>query len=492
VTAGLVIDQVSTGDIVEFKKAGVTKIVIDTNGNLGVGTGTAQAPVYIEANSISTAGVIVNQVGSGAIMELKDAGVSKIVVDGNGNVGIGTTQPVTTLEVAGNMNVTGIIGDNLLATAPYLAFDGTTTMRDTFVSWMQYVTSYRYRCNFASSLIKTGTWWNTSFTAQVYDGLTYSTVAASGVSGFAYIGGVLVPDGRVIFVPSSSTVIGVFNPATNIYSTISGVTVSGAYWGGVLLPDGRVVFVPTSATNIGLFNPATNTYSTILGLPGSDAYVSGTLLSDGRVVFVPSNASTIGLFNPVTNTYSTILAGAPGTNAYIGGVLLPDGRVVFVPASASTIGLFNPVTNTYSTILAGATGNNAYRGGVLLPDGRVVFVPYNATSIGIFNPATNTYSTISGAPGTQAYVGGAVLPDGRVVFVPNGVTTIGIFNPVTNTYSTILGLPGGNAYYGAVLLPDGRIIFVPSTVATVGILNTAQSLRPPPLELCYHPCFNKF
>ena len=432
----------------EFKKSGVTKVVIDAAGNLGVGTGTAQAPVYIEANSSSTAGVIVNQVGSGAIMELKDAGVSKIVVDGNGNVGIGTTQPVTTLEVAGNMNVTGIIGDNLLATAPYLAFDGTTTMRDTFVSWMQYVTSYRYRCNFASSLIKTGTWWNTSFTAQVYDGLTYSTVAASGVSGFAYIGGVLVPDGRVIFVPSSSTVIGVFNPATNIYSTISGVTVSGAYWGGVLLPDGRVVFVPTSATNIGLFNPATNTYSTILGLPGSDAYVSGTLLSDGRVVFVPSNASTIGLFNPVTNTYSTILAGA--------------------------------------------TGNNAYRGGVLLPDGRVVFVPYNATSIGIFNPATNTYSTISGAPGTQAYVGGAVLPDGRVVFVPNGVTTIGIFNPVTNTYSTILGLPGGNAYYGAVLLPDGRIIFVPSTVATVGILNTAQSLRPPPLELCYHPCFNKF
>jgi hypothetical protein len=105
VTAGLVIDQVSTGDIVEFKQGGVTKVVIDAAGNLGVGTGTAQAPVYIEANSSSTAGIIVNQVGSGAIMELKDAGVSKIVVDGNGNVGIGTANPIAGLHIEGYIKV---------------------------------------------------------------------------------------------------------------------------------------------------------------------------------------------------------------------------------------------------------------------------------------------------------------------------------------------------------------------------------------------------
>jgi hypothetical protein len=494
VTAGLVIDQVSTGDIVEFKSAGVTKVVIDAAGNLGVGTGTAQAPVYIEANSGGTAGVIVNQVGTGAIMELKDAGVSKVFVDGNGNVGIGTTQPVTTLEVAGNMNVTGIIGDNLLATAPYLTFDGTTTVRDTFLSWMQYVTSYRYRSNFASSLIKTGTWWNTSSTAQVYDSLTYSTVAASGVTNYAYYGAVLIPDGRVVFVPhGATTTIGIFTPTTNTFSTVamSPSSATYGYAGGILLPDGRVVFVPYNATTIGIFNPATNVYSTILGAPGGAAYGGGVLLPDGRVVFVPMNVSNIGIFNSVTNSYSTIIISpAPGSDAYRGGVLLPDGRVVFVPTVATTIGIFNPTTNAYTTI-TGAPGSYAYNGGVLLPDGRVVFVPFTATTIGLFNPVTNTFSTILGAPGTQAYVGGAVLPDGRVVFSPHNATTIGLFNPLTNTYSTILGAPGSGAYYGTILIPDGRCIFVPTNVATVGIINATHRIRAPPLELCYHPCFNK-
>jgi len=45
----------------------------------------------------------VNQVGSGAIIELKDAGVSKVVVDGNGNVGIGTENPIAKLYVNGHI-----------------------------------------------------------------------------------------------------------------------------------------------------------------------------------------------------------------------------------------------------------------------------------------------------------------------------------------------------------------------------------------------------
>ena len=178
-------------------------------------------------------------------------------------------------------------------------------------------------------------------------GATFGTIAGA-PGGYAHVGGVLLPDGRVVFVPTNGTTIGIFNPVTNAYSTVPGVTLPGGatYFGGVLLPDGRVVFVPHKAFTIGIFNPATNVYSAITPSPalsGNNSYLGGVLLPDGRVVFVPANATTIGLFNPVTDTYSVITPSPalPGAGAYAGGVLLPDGRVVFVPDGTTTVGLFN-------------------------------------------------------------------------------------------------------------------------------------------------------
>jgi hypothetical protein len=321
---------------------------------------------------------------------------------------------------------------------------------------------------------------------------TYSTVGTTPGSA-AFVGGVLIPDGRVVFVPYSAATIGLFNPATNSYTTTGTTAGSGAFIGGVLLPDGRVLFVPNAATSIGVFTPATNSYTTYGTTPGGSAYVGGVLLPDGRVLFVPYNATTIGFFNPATNTYSTITPASPAlpgaaSGAYYGGVLLPDGRVLFVPNSATTIGLFDPITNTYST--TGTTpGGGAYVGGVLLPDGRVLFVPANGTNIGLFNPTTNTYSTIGGAPGSGAYFAGTLLPDGRVLFVPTTTTTIGFFNPTTNTYSTISATTSNNAYIGGVLIPDGRIIFIPFNATTIGILTTSLSV---PRDMCLSPYLNKF
>jgi hypothetical protein len=106
---------------------------------------------------------------------------------------------------------------------------------------------------------------------------------------------VLLPDGRVVLVPCYAKTIGIFDPATNAYSTIAGAPGGGAYQGGVLLPDGRVVFVPYCAQTIGIFNPATNAYSTVTNTPGEFASYGGVLLRDGRVVFVPYGAKRVGI-----------------------------------------------------------------------------------------------------------------------------------------------------------------------------------------------------
>jgi hypothetical protein len=66
---------------------------------------------------------------------------------------------------------------------------------------------------------------------------------------FAYLGGVLLPDGRVFCVAHNSTSSLIYDPIKNTLTTPAGVYPgSGAYADGVLLPDGRVFCVPILAT----------------------------------------------------------------------------------------------------------------------------------------------------------------------------------------------------------------------------------------------------
>ena len=82
--------------------------------------------------------------------------------------------------------------------------------------------------------------------------LTVGPSAGSGTD--KYEGGVLLPDGRVVFVPHSAASVGVYDPATNMF-TAGPSAGSGAYryLGGVLMPDGRVVFVPHSGSSAGIY-----------------------------------------------------------------------------------------------------------------------------------------------------------------------------------------------------------------------------------------------
>lgn len=80
-------------------------IYIDaTTGNLGIGTTAPTSILHVRPNS-TTAGVIIDQVGTGDIIDVRDGGVSKVMVDGNGNVGVGTTVPQQKLDVNGNIQL---------------------------------------------------------------------------------------------------------------------------------------------------------------------------------------------------------------------------------------------------------------------------------------------------------------------------------------------------------------------------------------------------
>merc|ERR1740129_2240358 len=171
------------------------------------------------------------------------------------------------------------------------------------------------------------------------------------------------------------------------------------YHGGVLLPDGRVVFVPLGAASVGLYDPSTNEFTNGPSVTGSHnfKYFGGVLLPDGRVVFVPVYTESVGLYDPSTNKFIVGPSTGPGNDKYRGGVLLPDGRVAFAPMRAGSVGLYDPSTDKFTsgpnvewcrTGPCKTGGKDRYIGGVVLPDGRVVFVPCNSATVGLYNPSS--------------------------------------------------------------------------------------------------------
>jgi hypothetical protein len=100
-----------------------------------------------------------------------------------------------------------------------------------------------------------------------------------------------------MLVPLNYASIGIYNPATNTYSNGPTVVGGGKFLGGVLLPDGRVMLVPWGYASIGIYNPATNTYSDGPTITGTGKFIGGVLLPDGRAMLVPWNYASIGILS---------------------------------------------------------------------------------------------------------------------------------------------------------------------------------------------------
>jgi hypothetical protein len=69
-----------------------------------------------------------------------------------------------------------------------------------------------------------------------------------------------------------------------------------AFRGATVLPDGRAVFAPFSSSNVGLFDPSDNSYSSGPAHgEGGNAFIGATVLPDGRAVFAPRDSSNVGI-----------------------------------------------------------------------------------------------------------------------------------------------------------------------------------------------------
>jgi hypothetical protein len=425
----------------------------------------------------------------------------------SGSVGINTSTNLgATLQVQGNVYasnaltstnliVSGTIyyNEDLFKRGPYLTPNVANAV--TIQAWISAT------CNAASQPSKS--WWATSSNP------VYGNIVAGPSGSSAFAGSVLLPDGRVLFVPQNASNVGFFTPATGAYSNVVVPGISAAtnkFRGGVLVPNGNVVFIPWNNSNVGLYNPVANVYSNIqvgAAAAGSGFRFQGGVLSPtGNVVMVPRDSANIGIFNPTTLAMTNVgpIAGQ-GLSLFGSGVLLPSGNVVMSPMGASgNIGMYNTalLTTAAFTNVGPITSTLTWESSVLSPNGNVIFPPSTSTNVVVYNPtfvsspiAAGGYSNIQlGAiGGTNYFQGGTLLPSGNVIFAPADASNVGMFDPGTLTYSNCaLVSTATGKFFGCTLVPDGRVVFCPASSANVGVLNT---MVPAGKEFCMSPFFNK-
>jgi hypothetical protein len=321
------------------------------------------------------------------------------------------------------------------------------------------------------------------------------------------ISSVVLADGRILCLPFDNFgYANIYNPINNgtsigtiVYTTGYSAGYLTDYGKGVLIKDGRIVFMPGSNSRfliyapdyVNLSNTGTYNYTTT---PAAAGYSGGSILPDGRVVCVPLTATNIGIYTPDIGVGTFTATGTPTATGYSSCTLLPDGRVLFVPKGAQRIGLYTPdnagAFNNANTPLA-----TNYDGCILLLDGRVLLISkVSGVKLGIYTP---DYTNIEGVGAfdniiTPALPSGAItsaclLPDGRVLIYVSTSWFV-IYTPDINggTYSN-LNLFGNTSAVGTCnLTRDGRVIMLPSITGPKPIY-AVTGAYPTSLEFCIRP-----
>ena len=464
-------------------QANVTSFIAAT---AGFGGALASGPTINVLGNIQVSNALTTQNLITALANIQTLNAQTLSFSFPANIGIGTSvlPGGANLYVIGNVVVSNALtaqnvltgtlyyGEDLFRRGPYLLPSGSNAA--TIQNWISAT------CNAASQ--PTRSWWATS------PAPSFGNVASGPKGNSDYWGGVLLPDGRVLFVPQVASNVGYFNPATGLFSSGPFGATPG-FRGGVLVPSGNVVLVPYTSANAVVLNPLSGAFTNV---PCGGSFQGGCLIPSGNVAFFPKGSSNIGVLNPVRLTFSN--AGPCGSFGG-GGTLLPNGNVAVCPSATGNIGLWNSSTVGYP-LAAGAFTNVGpvqaqCESAVLGPNGNVAFFPWSGQNVVVWSGATG-YPLATGAYTNVAcgavLEGATLLPSGNVICA--GLTlgsNVGTFDPVQLVFSNLTGT--GSGYAGATLLPDGRVVFTPATSANVGVLDTQVPVDP---AFCLSPLFNKF
>jgi hypothetical protein len=266
----------------------------------------------------------------------------------------------------------------------------------------------------------------------------------------------------------------IFGPATGAFSSAGTPQVPRAYHTATLLADGTVLIVggvqgvPDLAANgsvpalasAEIYDPVTNSFSSVGGMSNRRMNHTATLLPSGMVLIVGGAPVSIGArgtvgdataesYDPVTHTFSP--AGAMATPRFgHTATLFPTGKVLIAGGSAS--GPSAPVFN----------GQNP------------------TASVEIFDSQTNLWSTAAAMNSPRAFHTATLLPSGQVLFAGGGnsfvTATADLYDPQSGASAPVGSMVVGWRWrHVATLMPDGSVL----VVGVTGIIELYVENVPP-------------
>src|SRR5262249_28414204 len=154
---------------------------------------------------------------------------------------------------------------------------------------------------------------------------------------------VLLPNGKVLIVGGGAAGAELYDPATNAFSWLSGVSTNRCAATATPLADGRVLIsgaVDCSNTILDtaeIYDPATGQSTPTGKLLAPQYGGTATLLSDGRVLLVGGNSEYLSqIYSPATGSFAF---GPHPTAPLWGGhtaTLLLDGSVLIIGEDGGT------------------------------------------------------------------------------------------------------------------------------------------------------------